>query len=65
MWAIYIILKFCNSYIWKKIRKGEFKKLLTHYTWDASQVVQLVKNLPAIQEISVQFLGPEVPLDDG
>ena len=28
-------------------------------------VVQLVKNLPAIQETLVQFLGWEVPLEKG
>ena len=31
----------------------------------ASLVAQLVKNLPAIQEIPVQFLGQEVPLEKG
>ena len=28
-------------------------------------VAQLVKNLPAMQETSVQFLGQEDPLEDG
>ena len=31
----------------------------------ASLVVQLVKNLPAVQETLVQFLGGEVPLEKG
>ena len=34
------------------------------YSW-ASLVAQLVKNLPAIQETWVQFLGWEDPLDKG
>ena len=31
----------------------------------ASQVAQLVKNLPSMQETLVQFLGQEVPLEKG
>ena len=31
----------------------------------ASLVAQLVKNLPAMQEILVQFLGREDPLEKG
>ena len=31
----------------------------------ASLVAQLVKNLPAMQEIPVQFLGREDPLENG
>ena len=31
----------------------------------ASLVAQLVKNLPAMQETLVQFLGREVPLEKG
>ena len=34
------------------------------YTW-ASPVAQLVKNPPAMQEIPVQFLGREDPLEEG
>ena len=30
-----------------------------------SLVAQLVKNLPAMHEIPVQFLGPEDPLEKG
>ena len=33
--------------------------------WNASQVAQLVKNPPVMQEVPVQFLGPEVPLEKG
>ena len=35
-----------------------------HYSW-ASLVAQLVKNQPAMQEIWVQFLGWEDPLEKG
>ena len=31
----------------------------------ASLVTQLVKNLPAVQETPVQFLGQEDPLEEG
>ena len=31
----------------------------------ASLIAQLVKNLPAMQEILVRFLGPEDPLEKG
>ena len=31
----------------------------------ASQVAQLVRNLPAMQETPIQFLGQEVPLEKG
>ena len=34
------------------------------YIW-ASLVAQMVKNLPAMQEIQVQSLGQEVPLEKG
>ena len=34
------------------------------YFW-ASLVVQLIKNLPAMQETPVQFLGQEDPLEMG
>ena len=36
--------------------------LLSHENW-ASLVAQLVKNLPAMQETWVQFLGQEDPLE--
>ena len=31
----------------------------------ASQVAQLVRNLPAMQETPIRFLGQEVPLEKG
>ena len=37
-----------------------------HYGyWQASLVAQLVKNLPAMQETLVQFLGQEDSLENG
>ena len=39
--------------------------LLSREAPGASLVVQLVKNLPAMQETVVQFLGWEVPLEKG
>ena len=33
------------------------------YIWGASLVTQLLKNLPTMQEIQVQFLGREDPLE--
>ena len=35
------------------------------HTCKASQVAQLVKNLSAMQETEVQFLGQKVPLEKG
>ena len=35
-------------------------------TWDrASLIAKLIKNLPAMQETKVQFLGQEDPLEKG
>ena len=34
-------------------------------TWPASLVAQIIKNLPAMQEIQVQSLGGEDPLEKG
>ena len=44
----------------------KYIKLLSVYQkqW-ASLIAQLVKNLPAMQETTVQFLGSEVPLGNG
>ena len=39
--------------------------LVTSYKTRASLIAQLVKNLPAIQETWVQFLGQEDPLEKG
>ena len=49
---------------------GQKQNLPQHnkgYIWEtwASRVAQLVKNLPAMQEDSVQFLGWEDPLEKG
>ena len=38
---------------------------LGYITCQASPVAQLVKNLPAMQETLVQFLGQEDPLEKG
>ena len=38
--------------------------MLLRIVW-ASLVAQLVKNLPAVQETPVQFLGQEDPLEKG
>ena len=35
------------------------------YIYQASLIAQLVKNLPAMQKILVQFLGQEDPLEKG
>ena len=43
---------------------GEEIGYLLQYSW-ASLVVQLVKNLLAMQETPVQFLGQENPLEKG
>ena len=36
-----------------------------HLTLGASLVAQMVKNLPAVQETLVRFLGQEDPLEKG
>ena len=46
-------------------RRRENLKLILSCHIGASLVVQLVKNLPAMQETPVQFLGPEDPLEKG
>ena len=43
----------------------ECRKQITNENLQASLIVQLVKNLPAMQETSVQFLGLEDPLQKG
>ena len=43
---------------------GEGRGYPLQYSW-ASLVVQLVKNLPKMQEIPVRFLGSEDPLEKG
>ena len=45
-------------------KKGINKTYVVHYVQNrASLVAQLVKNLPAIQETPVQFLGREDPME--
>ena len=46
------------------MHKNKVKSLLTSTIW-ASLIAQLVKNLPAMQETPVQFLGWEDPLKKG
>ena len=43
---------------------GEGTGYPLQYSW-ASLVAQLVKNLPAIQETPVQFLGQKDPMEEG
>ena len=43
---------------------GEVIGYQLQYSW-ASLVAQLVKNLPAMQETQVRFLGQEDPLEKG
>ena len=46
--------------------KGLEQRQLTLFKVErASWVAQLVKNLPAMQETLIQFLGREVPLEKG
>ena len=53
----------CWSYIWKMLNWRDFFK--SHWEIWASLIAQLVKNLPVMQEASVQFLGQEDPLGKG
>ena len=46
------------------ISSGEGIGYPLEYSW-ASLVAQLVKNLPAMQETLIQFLGTEDPLEKG
>ena len=49
-----------------RTRENKFQLLISHpaYAW-ASLVAQLVKNLPAMQETLVGFLGHEDSLEKG
>ena len=55
LWYIYTIEYY------SAIKKNTFESSLMR--WKASPVAQRVKNLPAIQETWVQFLGWEDPLE--
>ena len=50
-------------YPWGRKESGTTERL--HFTFTASLIVQLVKNLPAMQETPVQFLGWEDQLGKG
>ena len=74
--AQYFLQRFImNTFKYKNV-KSIYKENLYTYHWDstikillyllwASLVAQLVKNLPAMQETLVQFLGGEDPLEEG
>ena len=49
----------------KKERRCKYHSSLKGQKKKASRVAQLVKNLPAMQETPVQFLGGEGPLEKG
>ena len=53
----YIFLVFCIA--------GQFFTHVPSFIPRASLIAQLVKNLPALQEALVQFLGQEDPLEKG
>ena len=52
-------------YFFWKGKKGELLSLFTEYSgfFRASWVAQRVRNPPAMQEIPVQLLGGEIPLE--
>ena len=43
---------------------GDFELGIDRYNWEASQVAQWVKNLPALQEMQVLSLGHQDPLEE-
>ena len=47
------------------MRKLRHRDVKVTYPKEASLVAQLVKNLPAMQETLIRFLGQEVPLKKG
>ena len=50
------------DYIVHRVTKSRTR--LSDFHFLASQVVQMVKNLPAMQETRVRFLGQEDPLEE-
>ena len=50
---------------WGRKESDRTERLFTNTTYVASLIAQLAKNLPAIQETSVPFLGREDPLEKG
>ena len=57
------VFSFSGSYIFFKFRRS-MMHLINIAEW-ASLIAQLVKNLPAMQETPVRFLGWEDPLEKG
>ena len=56
LWGREVSLAFCS------MQDAELKGRIYYISW-ASLIAQLVKNLPAMQEIQVGFLGWEDPLE--
>ena len=54
-----ISFSFCNWFLLS------FLLMFGLFVYWASLIAQLIKNLPAMQETPVQFLGQEDPLDKG
>ena len=52
-----------NSFSFHLIKKEEI--IIKRYFFRASLITQLVKNMPAMQETRVQFLGQEDLLEKG
>ena len=53
-----------NKYVYMYMFMGVYK-IYSLYTRRASLIAQLVKNLLAMQETQVRFLGQEDPLEKG
>ena len=60
--ALWVTSRFWTWFVWQEVIRGFWKE--GAYVWD-SLVAQTVKNLPAIQETQLQFLGWEEPLEKG
>ena len=63
-WKLFTKVTFFKALIQCKRDHFLWKKYIHTYAW-ASLVVQLVKNLPAVQETWVQSLGWEDPMEKG
>ena len=50
---------------WTSGKSNNFQIAMYFFPFRASQIAQLVENLPEIQESLVQFLGQEDPLEKG
>ena len=53
-----------SFYWWKKLSLNS-RIFINKFRQHISVIAQLAKNLPAMQETPVQFLGWEVPLEKG